>query len=164
MGPRLAFISPLAERCDNNNKWERDVEKKKKILCSSNGDNEGCLLLLCGVCYICSADESLNSFYVGLVCSSLFQTLGSRLARLQVPPTPVMTSRDPNQREFSTSQINEMKYYSILRVPSSTNTSVMSSSFPSRLPVNSTGWTLTTSVEDNWHPTQCVLAVSSMCL
>lgn len=69
MGPRLAFISPLAERCDNNNKWERDVEKKKKILCSSNGDNEGCLLLLCGVCYICSADESLNSFYVGLVCS-----------------------------------------------------------------------------------------------
>lgn len=100
MGPRLAFISPLAERCDNNNKWERDVEKKKKILCSSNGDNEGCLLLLCGVCYICSADESLNSFYVGLVCSSLFQTLGSRLARLQVPPTPVMTSRDPNQREF----------------------------------------------------------------
>lgn len=100
MGPRLAFISPLAERCDNNNKWERDVEKKKKILCSSNGDNEGCLLLLCGVCHICSADESLNSFYMGLVCSSLFQTLSSRLARLQVPPTPVMTSRDPNQREF----------------------------------------------------------------
>lgn len=31
MGPRLAFISPLAERCDNNNKWERDVEKKKRF-------------------------------------------------------------------------------------------------------------------------------------